>query len=117
MLIKGDNLKIRKVRNIPLDKKTRIDDFLLGAIYTWCKNRKNEWFSVRDLMGGENADWTNTPLIYLYDRQINKGKTQKKAFDQAAKDIGNIVKELLSNDTRNFETDGSMRTRRYIWIP
>lgn len=62
---------------IPSDKKTRINDYLLGAIYIWCKNRKDEWFSVQNLLGGENADWTNTPLIFLYDRQISLGKTQK----------------------------------------
>ena len=25
--------------------------FLQGAVYCWCKNRPQEWFALRDLMG------------------------------------------------------------------
>lgn len=31
--------------------------FLQGAVYCWCKNRKEEWFAARDLLGGDNYYW------------------------------------------------------------
>ena len=38
--------------------------FLQGAVYCWCKNRKDEWFAARDLLGGDNYYWQGTPLRY-----------------------------------------------------
>ena len=29
--------------------------FLQGAVYCWCKNRTDEWFAARDLLGGETT--------------------------------------------------------------
>ncbi len=66
MLI-GENLDIREVKEITTDDKKSIMNFLQGAVYCWCKNRKDEWFSLRDLMGGDNYDWQGTPLIVLYE--------------------------------------------------
>jgi hypothetical protein len=45
--------QLRSVSGISDEEKQRILDFLQGAVYCWCKNRKDEWFSLRDLMGGE----------------------------------------------------------------
>ena len=45
--------------------------FLQGAVYCWCKNRKDEWFAARDLLGGDNYYWQGTPLFPLYKRQAN----------------------------------------------
>ena len=45
--------------------------FLQGAVYCWCKNRKDEWFAARDLLGGDNYYWQGTPLIPLYDYYLN----------------------------------------------
>ena len=51
MITKG-NSEIREVKGIDANQLKRILDFLQGAVYCWCKNRENEWFSLRDLMGG-----------------------------------------------------------------
>ena len=45
--------------------------FLQGAVYCWCKNRKDDWFAARDLLGGNNYYWQGTPLIPLYDYYLN----------------------------------------------
>lgn len=34
--------EIRDVHGIPEEQKQRIIDFLQGAVYCWCKNRKDE---------------------------------------------------------------------------
>lgn len=66
MLVNGND-KIRDVTSISDSEKEDILNFLQGSVYSWCKNRPNEWFSLRDLMGGENYYWEGTPLQALYD--------------------------------------------------
>lgn len=102
------------VRNVTgLDnKKPRIMDFLQGAVYCWCKNRKDEWFSLRDLMGGDNYYWEATPLIFLYNKYKTKASDPVK---EAAKDAGWLLKEVIDNDKRQFETKVESLTRKYRW--
>ena len=45
--------------------------FLQGAVYCWCKNRKNEWFAARDLLGGDNYYWQGTPPSCRYTTTIS----------------------------------------------
>jgi len=107
--------EIRDVKNITTEEKQRIYDFLQGAVYCWCKNRIDEWFSVRDLMGGENFDWNGTPLIVLYNKHIGKGKSDDNAISDAGKDAGWIVKKVIDDDQRNFQTKKEELVRKYRW--
>jgi len=106
--------EIRDVKNITTAEKQRIYDFLQGAVYCWCKNRKNEWFSVRDLLGGDNFDWNGTPLIVLFNKHKMKGKSDEDAIIDAGKDAGWIVKRVVNDDQRDFETKDEY-TRKYRW--
>jgi len=93
-----------------------IKAFMQGAIYCWVKNRPGEPFAVRDLVGGLNTNWSQTPLQVLYNRHIDAGKTDEEAFNSAAKDIGWIVKILLSEDRRVFQVDNSGFVNTYRMI-
>ncbi len=64
--------EIRDVTGLTRQQEGDIRNFLQGAVYTWCKNRKDEWFALRDLMGGDNYDWSDTPLQVLYDKHISR---------------------------------------------
>jgi len=103
------NSQIRKVRNITNEQ--RIEDFLQGAVYCWCKNNKDKWFALRDLMGGDNFYWEGTPMYSLYEKHKNK----KNAIGLAGKDAGWILKKVINNDKRIFETKKEARTRKYKW--
>jgi hypothetical protein len=46
-------MEIREVHGISEEQKQRMMDFLQGTVSCWCKNRKNEWFAARDLLGGD----------------------------------------------------------------
>ena len=70
------------------EQREAIAHFMQGAIYSWAKNRPNEPFAVRDLMGGENFFWDGTPLIVLYEKHIALGKSNDAAIEDAAKDLG-----------------------------
>ena len=67
-----DPSQLRNVNGISEQESQRIKDFLQGAVYCWCKNKKGDWFSLRDLMGGDNFYWEDTPLIPLYEKHKTK---------------------------------------------
>lgn len=108
--------EIRNVTGISDQENQRIRDFLQGAVYCWCKNRNNEWFALRDLMGGPNFDWSATPMIVLYEKHINSGKPQDQAIADAAKDGGWLLKRVINDDDRAFETIVEELTRKYRWL-
>jgi len=106
------NSEVREVRGITNEDKQRIKDFLQGAVYCWCKNNKNQWFALRDLMGGDNYYWQGTPLIKLYEKHKNKNNP----VELAGKDAGWILKKVIQKDKRVFETKKEEMTRKYKWI-
>ena len=108
--------ELREVSGISDIEKQRIFDFLQGAVYCWCKNRKDEWFSMRDLMGGDNYYWEGTPLLVLYLKHENAGKDWELAVKDAGKDSGWILKKVISEDKRTFETKKEELIRKYRWI-
>lgn len=91
--------------------------FLQGAVYCWCKNRKEEWFAARDLVGGDNYYWQGTPLIDLYEFYLG-GRTDaasnQYAIEEAGKAAGRLLKGVLVDDKRTFETREGF-TREYRW--
>ena len=113
-MLKGDNTRIQKIHGLADIDLQKIKAFLQGAVYSWCITRKNEWFCARDFIGGDNYYWEHYPLGVLYFRHINKHRGHDYAFDQAAKDAGKILKRVLSEDHRMFETKKEY-TRSYRW--
>ena len=107
--------EIRKVKGISSDEIQRVYDYLQGAVYCWCKNNPDKWFSARDFLGGDNFDWTGTPMIVLFNKHINKGKTTENAISDAGKDAGWILKKVIDDDQRNFETKKENLIRKYRW--
>ena len=113
MITKG-NSELRAVSGISSDEERDIINFLQGAVYCWCKNRKDEWFSLRDLMGGENYYWNDTPMIKLWEKHYNLGKDDPVI--EAGKDGGWILKKVIAIDKRKFETKEEDMIRKYKWI-
>lgn len=104
---------IRDVSGITKEEKQRIRDFLQGAVYCWCKNRPDEWFSMRDLMGGENFHWEGTPLFVLYQKHDNNGKDSETAIKDAGKDSGWLLKSVIRQDARQFDDIKEELIRKY----
>ena len=95
---------------------TAIKNFLQGAVYCWIKNKEDELFAVRDLMGGENFDWDRTPLYCLYKKHKKLGKDNNGAIKEAGKDLGWILKLVLKDDKRLFESCDKGMTKGYKWV-
>lgn len=105
--------EIKNVKGLTPDKIQRIYDYLQGAVYCWCKNRTNEWFSVRDLFGGENFNWTGTQMRKLCGKHKSKGKTHVSTIKDAGKDAGWILKRILDKEQRRFETKVEESIKKY----
>lgn len=108
--------EVREVTGLSEEQKKLIKAFLQGAVYSWVKNRKGEQFAARDLVGGENFEWEGTPLYVLYEKHISSGKDNNGAIDAAAKDVGWLMKSVLSEDKRHFEVGRSGLSAGYRWI-
>jgi hypothetical protein len=92
-----------------------IKKFLQGSVYCWVKNRKEEVFAARDLVGGENFNWSGTPLIVLYEKHKNKDKSDEEAIEDAGKDLGWILKLVLHEDRRTFTASDAGMAKGYKW--
>lgn len=111
-----NNDVVRSVVGLSDDDEKQISAFIQGAVYCWVKNKKGERFALRDLVGGENTIWKTTPLEVLYTRQISLGKTSQDAHDQAGKDAGWILKKVLRDDEREFESSKEALVSHYKWV-
>ena len=62
-----------------------------------------------------NYYWQGTPLILLYDYYLNGNEENHDyAVDEAGKAAGRLLKEVLINYKRTFETEEGY-TRMYRW--
>lgn len=112
-MILGTDTEVRKVTGISEIEERDICKFLQGLVYSWCKNNKG-WFAMRDLMGGDNFFWEGTPLYVLYEKHKSQGK-REQAVQDAGKDAGWLLKKVLFEDKRNFETKKDGLVRQYKW--
>ena len=109
----NETSQLRRVNRISAEETQRIKDFLQGAVYCWCKNKKGDWFCLRDLMGGDNFYWQGTPLMPLYHKhEVDKEDPVK----EAGKDAGWLLKSVLASDKREFESKKENLIRNYRWI-
>jgi len=105
------------VNGISEEDKQRIMAFLQGAVYCWCKHNREEWFSLRTFSGGENYNWQGTPLYVLFEKhRKNMGNDEATCVRGAGLDAGAILKKVLREDRRVFETRYDERSREYHWI-
>lgn len=105
----------RTVHGITAEQTEGIHNFLQGAVYCWVKNRPDEQFALRDLVGGENFEWEGTPLYCLYEKHRLKGKTESEAITGAAKDAGWLLKSVVSDDKRTFIPGNAGLANGYRW--
>lgn len=118
MIIDKEEIKLRNISaDIPEEELRIIKAYLQGAVYSWCKNNKDEngtplWFAARDLFGGENYYWESTPLFQLY--QWHENNDANDPVNMAGRDVGHLIKRILHEDDRRFLTRKSY-TREYKW--
>lgn len=109
---------IRRVRGISSTQEKAIRDYLQGSVRAWVavSANKGKQFAARDLVGGVNFDWSNTPLQALYDKHISAGKTPSNAVKAAGRDLGWLLKSVLCADTRQFVVGDAGKANGYTWV-
>lgn len=113
-MILGDDSDIWCVDGISEEDTSAIGYFFQGAVYCWCKNNSDRWFTLSDLMGGCNSDWNNTPLQSIFKKHESKERSIAKI--ETAKDAGSLLKNMIKLDKRFFETKKDSGSRAYKWI-
>lgn len=115
MLIGDSNFK--EVWGFEESQKQRMRDYLLGAVQVWCRDRHEEWFAARDLLGGANNHWQGTPLMPLYEYYLaRRNDDNEYAVRQAGRAAGHLLKRVLIEDRkRTYETRKGY-TREYRWV-
>ena len=105
---------VKKVGGLSPEQERRVRDFLQGAVYCWCKSKKNQWFSCRDLIGGDKKNWQETAMQELYNN--NRRKQSSDPYKQSAVDAGCLLKSVLRDDKRGFDQgETKSRVKRYRW--
>jgi hypothetical protein len=104
-MLSGNNTVI-KITGISSTDEEAIKHFLQGAVYTWCNIKETEHFLFRNLMGGGNYFWNDTPLCCLYDKYKNSGKDEETAVEEAGKDAGMLLKSVLKEDKNKTFNQG-----------
>lgn len=115
--VNSNNLPVpRAVHGISEVQKQCIMHFLQGSVYCWCKNRKDEPFAARDLLGGDNYYWQDTPMMALCEYYRNGNDANNEyAIEEAGKAAGRLLYQLLYDDKRELQTWVEY-TRMYCWI-
>lgn len=73
----------------------------------------NLWFSLSDLIGGENKFWSN-PIKQVYNVYV--AHNEKTAFNNSAKDMGWVLLNILNKDIRKFKTERRYKKRKYVRV-
>lgn len=91
--------------------------YLQGCVYGWCKNNGTRPFRAQFFLGGDNYFWQCTPMFAVYTKRIAfyHGDCDL-ASEQAGKDAGWLLKDVIKNDKRHFRTwTGDDGFRWYAW--
>lgn len=68
---------------------------------------------MRDLMGGDNYYWEGTPLQPLYEMNAEHSDAVKRAGQKS----GWLLKKVIAEDMRSFDTKEEDMIRKYLWVP
>lgn len=115
MALTGDFKTIRNVNWLKSDLKKEICTYLQGMVYAWCATKSRQAFAARDILGGVNFNWRNTPLQPLFDHYRQLGYPDDKAINLAGRAAGWLLMQVLSDDIRVFNTYKGY-VRKYEWM-
>jgi len=107
------NVKGKKIhatignRSLTDKQISKILKYLKDAVYSWCRKRPGEEFSVRQLFG---SDWRGTPIQAIY---ANRCKLNSSNPVRAAGiDCGHFLRRMLQEDSRTYRQTHTTRPGR-----
>lgn len=104
------------VRGVSDTDVQRMCDFLYGAVRAHCKDFEDAQFAARDLLGGANYFWGETPMQVLFDKYIGEGCTDEEAIKRAGQSAGKLLKRVLIDDrNRTYVIGDAGLAAGYTW--
>jgi hypothetical protein len=103
MIRHGDSTE-RRVKHLEgnIAVKENIINFIENKVDSWCKDNKDKEFAARDLFGSANCNWSDTPLIELYEYHKSKGSSNPEKL--AGIDLGWLLKSVIIKNSKTFDT-------------
>ena len=112
MLVKEYSGRIYNISaDLPQQEIEMAKAYIRDAVITFCQNNPGQSFAVRDLFGGENRDWRGTPLQAIYEYHAAAGAANPR--DNAGKDVGKLMKIVLSKEDGYYIQSQSGKTKLY----
>lgn len=88
--------------------------YILGAVHGYTASDEESCFSVRNLFGGKNKDWGDTPLQAIYNFYRNTEKLgHEEAAKRAAQDVGKLLKQVLNEDKYDYIEQSEANPHQY----
>ncbi len=100
-MIINNNSPAKITKKLSNNELQKIKKYLKKRVNNWIKRNLSKPFTLRDLVGKENANWNGTPLQILYDKNSHLANEEKQ-YKQAAKDAGNLLKQVVEKHSSNF---------------
>ena len=86
--------------------------YILGAVHGFTAAAGNKSFTVRDIFGKGNRNWSGTPIQEIYECYI-KVLPHKEAAEKAAQDVGKLLRKVLTDDKYEYEEELGNRECTY----
>lgn len=116
-MLVNETYEERNINSVTESQKKEVKEFLACLVRIWCLTTPEKSFTCAELLKIlNNADWQKKPLCYMYDYYKNKDESDEEAKNHDSVDIGWLLKEVISEMPRKFETDSSYR-KTYTYIP
>ena len=112
-MLVNDTYEERNVNSVTESQKKEVKEFLEWLVRIWCLTTPEKSFICSELLN--NVDWQKQLLCYMYDYYKNQGESDEEAKNHDSVDIGWLLKEVISEMPRKFETDSSYR-KKYTYI-
>ena len=90
-----------------IDNKQRelIEKEFVRLYNVFLNNSYDVAFTLSDLLGGYNRNWTDTPMQAVYYEYLNKYGDANTAYKKAARDAGWFLMFAVYNDCRTFTSE------------
>lgn len=87
---------------IDAEQRAAIEKQLIRMCNTRLNSVSNEWFVLRDIVGGNNRDFAGTNFQIIYDKYLIEYGDRQIAYSKTAQDMGWFLKNALKNDNKIF---------------
>lgn len=111
MLVNDTAQKSSCFESLSFSQQAELITFVTGLIQGALTYKDS--FTVPDIVGGKFSHWSNTPLDYIYQYHEKKRFNSEEAQAEAGKDVGRIVKYIMSIDKHRFYKIIDPEQRRY----